>query len=93
MNIVDFIIGVLIVNSLAHYIFGITKTRYLGLFGYSSKGNIAYGVLQFVVAIVLLLINNSFEEILSNGFVVGGLLVLMLFLVFGRFTLKLFGDK
>jgi hypothetical protein len=93
MNLIDFIIGGLIVNSMPHFIFGITKTRYLGLFGYSPKGNIAYGVLQFVIAIILLLVNYSFEAVLQNGFVLGALSVLVLFLLFGRFSLKLFSEK
>ena len=93
MNLIDFIIGALIVNSLAHTIFGLTKTRYLGLFGYSPSGNIAYGVLQLVIVIVLLLLNYNYEEILQNGFVLGGLFVLLLFMLFGRFSLKLFSKK
>ncbi len=93
MNLVDFLIGAFIVNALAHFIFGITKTHYLGLFGYSPKGNIAYGILQFVIVIVLLLVNYSYEAILQNGFVIGGLFVLILFLLFGRFSLKLFSKK
>lgn len=76
-----------------HFIFGITKTRYLGLFGYSPKGNIVYGVLQFVIAMVLLFVNYSYKEILQNGFVLGALSVLVLFLLFGRFSLKLFSEK
>ena len=93
MNLIEFIIGALIVNSLAHTIFGITKTRYLGLFGYSPKGNIAYGVLQLVIALILLFVNYSYEEILQNGFVLGGLFVLLLFLFFGKFSLKLFSKN
>ncbi|MGB1040386.1 MAG: hypothetical protein ACPGVD_05905 [Flavobacteriales bacterium] len=93
MNFIDFIIGALIVNSLAHTIFGLTKTRYLGLFGYSPSGNIAYGVLQLVIVIVLLLVNYNYEEILQNGFVLGGLFVLLLFMLFGKFSLKLFSKK
>jgi hypothetical protein len=93
MNLIDFIIGALIANAMPHFILGITKVRYLGLFGYSHKGNIAYGVLQFVIAIILLLVNYSFEAILQNGFVLGALSVLVLFLLFGRFSLKLFREK
>ena len=59
MNLIDFIIGALLANAMPHFIFGIAKVRYLGLFGYSHKGNKAYGVLQFVIAIVLLLVNYS----------------------------------
>ena len=93
MNLIDFIIGALIANAMPHLILGLTKTRYLGLFGYSPKGNIAYGILQFVIAIILLLINYSFETILQNGFVLGALSILVLFLLFGRFSLKLFSEK
>jgi len=93
MNLVDFLIGAFIVNALAHFIFGITKTHYLGLFGYSPKGNIGYGLLQFVVVLILLFVNYSFKSILQNGFVIGGLFVLILFLVFGKFSLKLFSKK
>ncbi len=40
MNIVDFIIGALLMNAMPHLIFGLTKTYFLGLFGYRPKGNI-----------------------------------------------------
>jgi len=93
MSLIEFIIGALIVNSLAHTIFGLTKTRYLGLFGYSPKGNIGYGVLQLVLVVILLLVNYSYEEILQNGFVIGGLFILALFLVFGKFSIRFFEEK
>ena len=35
MNLIDFIIGALIANAIPHLIFGLTKTHFLGLFGYS----------------------------------------------------------
>lgn len=93
MNLIDFIIGALLANSMPHFILGLAKVRYLGLFGYSHKGNIAYGILQFAIAIILLFINYSYEVILQNGFVLGALSVLVLFLLFGKFSLKLFGEK
>ena len=77
MNLIDFIIGALIVNSLAHTIFGLTKTRYLGLFGYSPSRSIAYGVLQLVIVIVLILMSDKYAEILQNIVVLGGLFVLL----------------
>jgi thiol:disulfide interchange protein len=46
-----------------------------------------------VIVIILLLVNYSYEAILQNGFVIGGLFVLILFLLFGRFSLKLFSKK
>lgn len=93
MNLLDFVIGALIVNAMPHFIFGITKTRYLGLFGYSSKGNILYAVFQFVLVLILLLINYKWEDVIHNGFLMGGLSILVLFLVFGKFSLKLFRGK
>lgn len=93
MDLLDFIIGALIVNAMPHFIFGITKTRYLGLFGYSPKGNVLYAVLQFLLALFLLLINYKWEEVINNGFLMGGISILVLFLTFGRFSLKLFNKK
>ncbi len=93
MNLIDFIIGVLIANSLAHFILGMTKTHFLGMFGYSSKGNIAYSILQFIVALILLFINYEWKSILQNGFVLGGLAVLIIYILLGHFLLAKFSKK
>jgi hypothetical protein len=76
-----------------HLIFGLTNTHFLGLFGYSAKGNIMYALLQFTLCIILLLVNYNFSQLLNNGILIGGLTVLVLYLVFGKFLVKFYQKK
>ena len=93
MNFIDFIIGGLLANAMPHLIFGLTNTHFLGLFGYSAKGNIMYALLQFTLCIILLLVNYNFSQLLNNGILIGGLTVLVLYLVFGKFLVKFYQKK
>jgi len=93
MQIIEFFIGALLVNAMPHLIFGLTKTHFLGLFGYSPKGNIGYAILQFIIALVLIFVNYSYTELFKNGYLIGGITVLFLYLVFGKFLVKFYGDK
>jgi hypothetical protein len=93
MNLIDFIIGGLLANAMPHLIFGLTNTHFLGLFGYSAKGNIMYALLQFTLCIILLLVNYNFSQLLNNGILIGGLTVLVLYLVFGKFLVKFYQNK
>ncbi len=93
MNFIDFIIGGLLANAMPHLIFGLTNTHFLGLFGYSAKGNIMYALLQFILCIILSLINYNFSQLLNNGILIGGLTVLVLYLVFGKFLVKFYQKK
>nr|WP_321222898.1 hypothetical protein [uncultured Psychroserpens sp.] len=91
MNYIDFIIGALLVNAMPHLIFGLTKTHFLGLFGYSSKGNIGYAILQFMICIVLFCYKYGYEALLNNGYLIGGLTVLILYFIFGKFLVRFYG--
>jgi len=93
MNITDFIIGALIANAIPHLIFGQTKTKFLGLFGFSPKGNIYYALIQLVVSIGLALWVYGYEKLLQNGFFIGGLFILITYLVLGKILLKFFNKK
>jgi hypothetical protein len=93
MNLIDFIIGALLMNAMPHFIFGLTKTHFLGLFGYSPKGNIAYAVLQLFLCVILYCYNYSLEELLNNSFLLGGLAVLLLFFIFGKLFVKFYQKK
>ncbi len=90
MNIIDFFIGVLIVNAMPHLIFGLTNTHFLGLFGYSPKGNISYAILQFIICLVLLYFNYTQKELLNNGYLIGGVTVLCLYFIFGKMLVKFY---
>ena len=93
MNLVDFFIGGLLVNAMPHLVFGLTKTHFLGMFGYSPKGNIAYAVVQFVLCLVLFYFNYGFEGLLENGYLLGGITVLVLYFVFGNVLVKFYGKQ
>ncbi|MFT4899647.1 MAG: NO-binding membrane sensor protein with MHYT domain [Flavobacteriales bacterium] len=93
MDIIDFIIGALLMNAMAHFVLGITNTHFLGMFGYSAKGNIIYGILQFLISGLLYGINYEFSEILKNGYLIGGVTVLCLYFFFGKLLVHLFGEK
>ncbi|TSJ48061.1 hypothetical protein [Fluviicola chungangensis] len=91
--IIDFLTGVLLVNSLPHLLLGITKTRFLGMFGYKPKANIWYAVVQFLLALVLFHINHGIETILKNGIFLGAACTCFLFLIFGKAMMKFYRKK
>ncbi|WP_290701960.1 hypothetical protein [Lacinutrix sp.] len=93
MNLIDFIIGGLLANAMPHLIFGLTKTHFLGMFGYSPKGNIMYAVVQFVLCIILFCLNYEYKELMENGYLVGAITVLVLYFIFGKFLVKSYGKK
>lgn len=93
MNVVDFIIGGLLMNAMPHFIFGITNVKYLGLFGFSTTGNIVYSLLQFVICIVLFHVQYGIYHLFENGMFVGGLSVLIAFFLFGKIVFNLFNRK
>ncbi len=80
-------------NAMPHLIFGLTNTHFLGMFGYSAKGNIIYALLQFLLCLILLFINYNFSELLNHGILIGSLTVLFLYLVFGKFLVKFYQKK
>ncbi|MDF2515438.1 MAG: hypothetical protein K0R59_734 [Sphingobacterium sp.] len=93
MFYLDFFIAVLIANAIPHFIFGIARVRFLGLFGYSSKGNICYAFLQCIIAVLLYSNQYGLTTIYTNPFVIGGLTVLLLYFIFGRLLIDKFRKK
>lgn len=90
MNIIDFFIGALLANAMPHLIFGLTKTHFLGLFGYSPKGNIIYAVLQFILCCFLFHLNYGYNKLLNNGYLIGSITVLCLYFIFGKFVINFY---
>ena len=93
MNLIDFIIGGLLANAMPHLIFGLTKTHFLGLFGYSPKGNVIYALVQFIFAGLLFVLNNDYKALFTNGYLIGGVSVLCLYFILGKFLIKFYGKK
>lgn len=76
-----------------HLIFGLTKTHFLGMFGYSPKGNIIYAILQLILCLVIILFDFEFKELLNNGYLLGGITVLILYFIFGKLLVKFYGKR
>ncbi|WP_282068437.1 hypothetical protein [Olleya namhaensis] len=93
MNFIDFIIGALLVNAMPHLVFGLTKAHFLGLFGYSPKGNIAYAILQLIACCLIFYFNYGYDALLNNGIFMGGLTVLCLYFIFGKLLVGFYGKQ
>ncbi|WP_309366693.1 hypothetical protein [Sphingobacterium sp.] len=93
MNYLDFFVAVLLANAIPHFIFGLAKVRFLGLFGYTATGNICYALFQFAIAICLFIYQYGIAKLFANGFVLGTMLVLLLYFIFGRLLLVRFQKK
>ena len=90
MTLIDFLIGALLANAMPHLIFGLTKTHFLGMIGYSPKGNIIYAILQLILCLALFLFNYGYKELLDNGYLLGGITVLILYFIFGKILVKFY---
>jgi hypothetical protein len=88
--IIDFFIGLFLANAMPHFILGITKTKFLGLFGFSSTGNIVYALIQFVISLVLIHIQYGLAAIFKNGMLLAAILVLIMFFIFGKMVLRFY---
>ena len=93
MTLIDFLIGALLANAMPHLIFGLTKTHFLGMFGYSPKGNIIYAIVQLILCLALFLFNYGYKELTDNGYLLGGITVLILYFIFGKFLVKFYGKR
>lgn len=93
MNILDFICGGLLMNAMPHFIFGIADIRFLGMFGFSPKGNILYALAQFALCLVLFHLSNGIQTILDHGIFLGAAAVLFFFLIFGKPVMRYYQKK
>ena len=92
-QIIDFIMGFGLANALPHFIFGITNTRFLGLFGFSPKGNILYAYFCAILSFALFIYQYGFEGFTNNMLYVGGFFILICYFVLGKFLYQLFHEK
>jgi hypothetical protein len=92
MDIIDFIIGLTLMNAMPHFILGIWKGRMVSGFGFGNLQNILYGLLNFVISIGLFIYKYGTEQLLDNGIYLGALTLLLVYFVSGRLWYNLF-DK
>ncbi len=87
---IDFIIGVTLMNAMPHLVLGIWKGRMFSVFGFGNKQNIAYGFLCLVISIVLYIYQYGLDEIFTNKLYFGSLCILLIYFVTGHLWYKLF---
>ncbi len=85
MNVIDFVIGLTLVNALPHYILGVWKQPMLSGFGMGNTKNIIWGVVNLVTSVVLFLYTYGLDGFLQNGMYAGGLLIVVTFFITASF--------
>ena len=93
MTIIDFIIGATLMNAMPHLVLGIWKARMFSAFGFGDMKNIAYGLLCFAISISLFIYKYGADKILDNGIYTGTLVILVIYILTGKFWYNLFNKK
>ncbi|MBT5018793.1 hypothetical protein OAF42_03150 [Planctomicrobium sp.] len=78
---IDFLIGLFAANALPHYLFSRFDSRILGLFGYSSRANLAYSIFCMIVSLSLFQWKYGLSTIAEHGILLGVLVVVFSFYV------------
>lgn len=84
MSITDFIIGLALVNTTPHFIFGVWQQRMLSGLGVSPTRNLLYGLLNFTVSVGLFLTEYGIQGLVEHGVYAGGLFVVVAYLLLGK---------
>lgn len=92
-SIIDFIIGLTLVNALPHFVLGVWNGRILGAFGFGNTANILYGLFNLAVSIGLVVYEYGLDGLTNNAMYLGGLFVVLSYVVFGKFLYTIFQKK
>ena len=92
-SLTDFIIGLTLMNAVPHFVLGTFQARMLSGFGYGDRANIAYGLLNFAISIVLYIYSYSLSGLLSGGLYLGALAVLLIYFATGKFWFNLSRER
>lgn len=90
MNLIDFFIGLTLMNAMPHYILGTWKQRIISAFGFGDKQNIAYGLLNFFISISLFIYQYGAGHLLENGIYAGASAILLIYFFTGPLWRRLF---
>ena len=93
MDIIDFLIGMTLMNAMPHFVLGIWKARMFSAFGFGDTKNILYGLLNFAFSVGLFLYKYGLEAISENGIYAGALLLLVIYLLTGRYWYSVFHKR
>jgi len=93
MTIIDFLIGMTLMNAMPHFVLGTWKGRMFSAFGFGNIQNILYGLLNFLASISLFLYKYGAEQLTSNGIYAGALTILLIYLLTGWYWYSIFHKR
>ena len=93
MDIIDFIIGMTLMNGMPHFVLGIWKGRMFSIFGFGTVKNILYGLLNFAISLGLFIYRHGAEQLLKNGIYAGALVLLLIYFATAHFWYAIFHKK
>ena len=91
--IIDFIIGLTLINTIPHFVLGIWKGRMFSGLGFGDTANILYGILNFAISIGLFLYKYGTSRLIENGIYLGALFVLVSYFIVGKLCYTYFNKK
>ncbi len=92
-SLIDFLIGIFLMNAMPHMLFGLIRLRFLSLFGFSAWGNLLYSLVNIFAAGALYHHQYGINALKLDGISLGALAMLAIYLVTGRFFVVLFQEK
>ncbi len=93
MTLIDFFIGLTLMNAMPHFVLGIWKGRAMSGFGFGNTQNILYGLFNFSISAGLYLYEYGTDKFFENGIYIGALAVLVTYLLTGQLQYKTFNKK
>lgn len=93
MTIIDFIIGLTLMNAMPHFVLGIYKGRMLSLFGYTPRANLLYAAFNVLVAASLFLYQYGASHLWENGILLGACFTLFMYFLTGRYFYRTFHEQ
>lgn len=91
--IIDFLIGLTLINTIPHFVLGIWKGRMFSGLGFGNTANILYGILNFLISIGLFLYKYGASGLMENGIYLGALFVLVSYFIVGKLCYMYFHKK
>ena len=89
-SLLDFLIGFALMNAMPHLLFGLLRIRFLSVFGFGPRGNIAYSFLNIAFALFLFHTRYGLSALMEHGIVLGVGAVWFIYLISGKFFHNLF---
>ena len=92
-SLIDFLIGLCLINTIPHLVLGIWKGRMFSGLGFGNKQNIYYALLNFGLSVGLFLYQYGWEGLLANEMYLGSLFVILSYFAVGRLCYRYFHEK